>query len=1298
MDDFSDSASDTHTACVEDCNTTVTESVVGSPVFRFSGDIESPGYALARSELVSRPTADGILDGPESIGTINSLELCNFKSYAGPIKIAPFAKFTAIIGPNGSGMLHATKVNLGKSNLMDAISFVLCIRSTLLRSNNMKELIYRKDINDDGEREAYVALTLDAGYRSVEFKRIIQSRGTIVYMFNNNVISFKEYMEQLAAFKINTMGCTGLIFQGAVNDIASRSPSELTKLFETISGSALYEKPYNFIKAKLEERNFEYRDLTSRKRSLAMEIKQYNNLASNTRKHQEVLDEYKQAQTKKFATDFALLRLQYLERQQKLDEHKQTHEQLLQQSKETLEKKLELEDDRANLYYKQGMISRQIQTKQKLLFDRREAVSKLLSSREELQENLVNLNNVRQALDKDIQVLKEEIEHAKETRSNHALELVNIESEIEALEKKMLQGPDKEQYDKLVTSFYKAAGSTRIKLNMYKDQIDECQTQLRQMTVEFKSLEQQRQRIDASNKPQNELNKSIKTKLQDYTHSMDMLAMEIERLSHEQINLENKEKKLGIEKQELDARLEQLNVAKLEHRRSLKRAQYTMDLRSKVSGVHGEVLSLCRVNNACYNRAISASLGSRSHAIVTENFAVTASCIKQLKAERLFKRDFISLEFVVNEDKSGIRRQIEDICKSANVPFVFAIDCIDYDDCYARLFEYLLGDTIVVPTLDDAEKVANYKSGRKTLYINIVTHKGQSIGRDRTIIIDSSVNENNAKVETEVAQYAQLTTQRDKIALDLIKVTKGNRQCQEQLVQSKTKMERLKRATDLLSIKMEFASKTSNASSMHLDEITNKIKEYQMLFTESKAKLAKLAKQYEAESNAIQGLQKKHFAELNAKMGLTNVHHHVESLQRELEQLHLTKASKKACIERIDYDVAHLEQRMDHITNTRIPNLIMEHQSTSAALQNLLRQNSQVYDEIQELEQQLEAETQQLNRHSEMLQACQDKILEQHDSNNVGQLQQLSRHINELESLVKSGIASMVELVEKARVENVPIEFEYCGEVPTIANSSDFCLPEPIAELMVLSKELGSKLSDLKRELVATNACTGAQEKLTCALEETLEVDKEIEKCKKELTTLHDDLQRIKRERGGLFMQCFHAVKESVGPIYRSLTLEQDTQGGQAFLSLDSDNLQGQVEPYFCNVRYNTIPPLKKFLDISLQSGGEKALSSLALLLALHCFKRSPFVILDEIDANLDHTKVKSLTKFLHARSFQTIVISLKDQLFSRADSLVGVYRHQDLQASMCVVLNLSRYLTNESNSIPRDESQIGTVLEEDGA
>ena len=178
---------------------------------------------------------------------VTYLELENFKSYSGLQRIGPFQNFTSIIGPNGSG----------KSNVMDALSFVLGVQSRDLRSSQMKDLIFRPPgtASRRSKLKASAALYFESadGSTTTKFQRVISSSGVGEYRINGESVTYKQYEDNLAEIGVLVKARNFLVFQGDVESLARKSPSEFIELLEQISQSAEFKEPYEAaLKAKEE--------------------------------------------------------------------------------------------------------------------------------------------------------------------------------------------------------------------------------------------------------------------------------------------------------------------------------------------------------------------------------------------------------------------------------------------------------------------------------------------------------------------------------------------------------------------------------------------------------------------------------------------------------------------------------------------------------------------------------------------------------------------------------------------------------------------------------------------------------------------------------------------------------------------------------------------------------------------------------------------------------------------------------------------------------------------------------------
>ena len=119
------------------------------------------------------------------------------------------------------------------------------------------------------------------------------------------------------------------------------------------------------------------------------------------------------------------------------------------------------------------------------------------------------------------------------------------------------------------------------------------------------------------------------------------------------------------------------------------------------------------------------------------------------------------------------------------------------------------------------------------------------------------------------------------------------------------------------------------------------------------------------------------------------------------------------------------------------------------------------------------------------------------------------------------------------------------------------------------------------------------------------------------------EFQKIKNERAKRFLDAYNHIDEALKTIYTDMTKSsKHPLGGNAYLSLDDTE-----EPYKGGLKFNAMPPMKRFRDMEQLSGGEKTVAALALLFAIHSFHPAPFFVMDEVDAALDNSEFLDLTR-----------------------------------------------------------------------
>ena len=240
-------------------------------------------------------------------------------------------------------------------------------------------------------------------------------------------------------------------------------------------------------------------------------------------------------------------------------------------------------------------------------------------------------------------------------------------------------------------------------------------------------------------------------------------------------------------------------------------------------------------------------------------------------------------------------------------------------------------------------------------------------------------------------------------------------------------------------------------------------------------------------------------------------------------------------------------------------------------------------------------------------------------------------------------------------------------------------------------KAYQEKIISLKAEIDAMQPNTHAEKHLKQVSERLTSTVDAFNAAKTKHHDCAEKFEVVREKRLSLFGECYKVVAAKINGIYKDLTKSAlHPDGGTAHLTLQDD-----AEPFLGGITYTAMPPSKRFRDMDQLSGGEKTIAALALIFALHAYRPSPFYIMDEIDAALDKVNVAKVSNYIQAMShsdFQCIVISLKDQFYSKADSLIGVHRDAGSKRSKTLTLRLTDFDDDESAATKEVESRGGSA------
>ena len=224
-----------------------------------------------------------------------------------------------------------------------------------------------------------------------------------------------------------------------------------------------------------------------------------------------------------------------------------------------------------------------------------------------------------------------------------------------------------------------------------------------------------------------------------------------------------------------------------------------------------------------------------------------------------------------------------------------------------------------------------------------------------------------------------------------------------------------------------------------------------------------------------------------------------------------------------------------------------------------------------------------------------------------------------------------------------------------------------------MRKEFDEKIAKITADIEAITPNMKASDAFATMTERVKETGAEYDTAKSNAAKAAQAFQQVKADRVRLFNEAFQHIQEALKTIYTDMTKSsKHPLGGNAYLSLDDTE-----EPYKGGLKFNAMPPMKRFRDMEQLSGGEKTVAALSLLFAIHSFHPAPFFVMDEIDAALDNVNLRKVCNYIRQRSqtdFQCLVISLKDMFYEHSDSLVGICKDVGTNSSRTLTLDMRHY------------------------
>ncbi|WP_226534670.1 chromosome segregation protein SMC [Fictibacillus halophilus] len=1162
---------------------------------------------------------------------LKRIDVAGFKSFAERIQVEFVQGVTAVVGPNGSG----------KSNISDAVRWVLGEQSAKsLRGSKMEDIIFAGSDNRKPLNVAEVTLTLDnedqhlpLDYNEISISRRVYRSGDSEYLINKQQCRLKDIVE---LFMDSGLGreAFSIIGQGRVEEILSSKSEERRKIFEEAAGVLKYKTR----KQKAEQKLFETQENLNRVEDILHELEG-------------------QVEPLKIQASIAK---DYLEKKQELEivetavlvqEIEDLHERWEKQK--TWVAKLQKQESELSVKVKQGesaierarldmqAMDESIDELQGALLSASETLEKLEGKKEVLKERKKNYDQNKTSLLEQIQQLKIKKEQLETQLLSEKSILAEKESQLKVVRKQVAEEESRltvlemdveAELEKLKSDYFERLNEqTTIKNEMryIEDQSKQQNFKSSRLDEENNRFLQQREELknkkEQAEKSYKEAESQLKKKQEEYQNLKSAVSVEEQESRSSQEKLYQAYQYI----QQFKSKKEMLESMQDEYAGFMQGVKEVLKAKeTKLSGIEGAVAELLSVPSEV-ETAIETALGASMQHVVVDHEQNAMKAIRFLKQTRAGRATFLPLNIIKSRDISSA-----DVhnARSADSFVGVAADLVQYDQKYKNIVGNLLGNIIISRDLAGANTIAkqvNYRYRIVTLEGDVVSPGGSMSGgslKQKSSSLLSRQREVEVLIEKLASMEKQTLSLEEKVTNLKEKVTK-NKEALDNLQAEGEKLRELEQELKSNLRELEIQEKSLNDRLQLYDREKHSFESER---SAADSRLLNLKKKLENAVRSGNELEKT-IADLTEKKKMH------QSSKEELRET-LTKLKIKA---------AELEQQ---VANQKEKSLRLEEEFADVGAKS--KETEEDYWLLEE----------EMNSSSSGEDSLDEQIKQKRHEKNTA-LKLIAERRQERTESFRSIESMEVELKEAKR--------QY-------KQLSDGLRTEEVS-INRLDVELETRLTHLREEYELSYEGAKQKHKLEMPLEDAKRKVKLIKMAIEELgvvnigaieeydrvsqryhflTEQRDDLTEAKdtlygvisemdEEMKNRFEETFTSIRSHFGVIFKELF-----GGGRADLVLTQpDNMLAT------GVDIMAQPPGKKLQQLGLLSGGERALTAIALLFAILKVRPVPFCILDEVEAALDDANVNRFAKFLRAFSKETqfIVVTHRKGTMEEADVLYGV-------------------------------------------
>jgi chromosome segregation protein len=1177
---------------------------------------------------------------------LKSIEIQGFKSFANKIVFQFHNGITGIVGPNGSG----------KSNVADAVRWVLGEqRIKQLRGASMQDVIFSGTETRKPLSYAYVAITLDNSdhqlaidYEEVTVARRIYRSGESEYLINGTACRLKDVNELFYDTGIGKEGYS-IIGQGQIDKILSGKPEERRELFDEAAGIVKFKRRKAAAQTKLEN---EKQNLVRVNDILSELEKQVGPLE----KQSEVAKVYLKKKEELKTLDVNVFLLENNSLKQRLEDVSEKYSNADNELKETTQKYQGIKEEYENIQNEIESLDALIEQERSSLSDTGLMRGKLEGEINVMKEQInsakgteTHLNNRKQALMEDIAARNKEMEDIlseKKSADEEVNEIIKsadeVRGELEKIQQRITELDQSIEFGKnTIIGELNQRAAIKSRLGRFDNMMEQVNIRKAELNSRLLRAASDEAAREETIKKLEEAFDTVCEELRVLNESEAAMELELggirEKLTKEDAKLRENQSLYHQEKSKLEA-LSNLTERYEGYGGSVKKV---MEQKENNAGIIGVVADIIKVDKK-YETAIETALGGNIQNIVTDDEETAKQMIKYLKDNRLGRATFLPLTSITHPQEF----KNPEALKEKGV-IGMADELVKIEDRYKNVAKAMLGRIVVIDNVDNAVKIA-----RKFDYgIRMVTLEGELLVPGGAISGGAFKNNSNL-----LGRRREIDELEKKVKQLLAAIDDGNKAIEE------IKAKRNKLRMDVENIKAEIQKKTieQNTARLNISQTRERMEE------EAEGVQSLKLEEQEIESKVTEVKEGKEQIQKELADSENLEKHTQEQIiifQKELEEKREEESVVSAKVSEWELKVETMRQARDfkQANVDRITGEIEKSQSELDEVLDALKKNAEDVEQklrnIDELTKTIEASYSAQNESETKLKdsISRKEELSAKQKNFFTSREQLSERMNALDKEVYR-LGSQKEKIE----ETIESQINYMWDEYEITLSDAAAIRnEELTDLSGMKRDISS-LKDQIKKLGDVNV-------------NAIEDYKNLMERYTFMKTQHDDLIEAEKTLEGIIEELDTAMRKQFAEKFEEINKEFDKVfkelfgGGKGTLELmeDEDILEA-------GIRIIAQPPGKKLQNMMQLSGGEKALSAIALLFAIQNLKPSPFCLLDEIEAALDDSNVGRFAKYLHklTKNTQFIVITHRRGTMEQVDRLYGITM-QEKGVSALVSVNL---------------------------